>query len=141
MGPVWDFLDQGNIYLSMMNVFQHLQEGVPNGSEKRVSIHHPLGFNWHPFEGPGFKLFFCCLLVCFVDVVVVASFLLTVSCFGASAVTGRGSRSQIFGKTCPQGGGSKSDSQNSVGSSLFRDGGITVIYHLWICLNGVNKLP
>ena len=19
----------------------------------RVSIHHPLGFNWHPFEGPG----------------------------------------------------------------------------------------
>ena len=27
-------------------------KGVPNGSW-RVSIHHPLGFNWHPFEGPG----------------------------------------------------------------------------------------
>ena len=27
-------------------------KGVPNGSQ-RVSIHHPLGFNWHPFEGPG----------------------------------------------------------------------------------------
>ena len=27
-------------------------KGVPNGSQ-RVSIHHPLGFNWHPFEGAG----------------------------------------------------------------------------------------
>ena len=25
---------------------------VPNGSE-RVSIYHPLGFNWHPLEGAG----------------------------------------------------------------------------------------
>ena len=32
-------------------IYMHLQ-GVPNGSW-RVSIHHPLGFNWHPFEGPG----------------------------------------------------------------------------------------
>jgi len=29
-------------------------KGVPNGSS-RVSIHHPLGFNWHPFEGAGYN--------------------------------------------------------------------------------------
>ena len=37
---------------------QHPCQGVPNGSVKRVSNHHPLAFNWHPFEGPGVILFF-----------------------------------------------------------------------------------
>ena len=29
---------------------------------KWVSIHHLLGFNWHPFEAPRFKLFFLLLV-------------------------------------------------------------------------------
>ena len=32
-------------------------KGVPNGSQK-VSIIHPLGFHWHPFEGPGRRRIF-----------------------------------------------------------------------------------
>ena len=31
-------------------------KGVPNGSQ-RVWILHPLGFNWHLFEGPGINLY------------------------------------------------------------------------------------
>ena len=30
---------------------------VPNG----VSIHHPLGFNWHPLEDPGISDYFTIL--------------------------------------------------------------------------------
>ena len=33
-------------------VYLHLQRGA-KWFRFRVSIHHPLGFNWHPFEGPG----------------------------------------------------------------------------------------
>ena len=32
-------------------VYQHLQRGAK--WFLKVSIHHPLGFNWHPFEAPG----------------------------------------------------------------------------------------
>ena len=39
------------------NVIQHLQRGA-KWFRYRVSIHHPLGFNWHPFEGPGWNTFF-----------------------------------------------------------------------------------
>ena len=33
-------------------------KGVPTGS-LRVSIHHPLGFIWHPFEGAGRRYLSC----------------------------------------------------------------------------------
>ena len=33
-------------------IYLHLQRGA-KWFRFRVSIHHPLGFNWHPFEGPG----------------------------------------------------------------------------------------
>ncbi len=36
-------------------IYQHLQRGA-KWFRFRVSIHHPLGFNWHPFEGAGI----CC---------------------------------------------------------------------------------
>ena len=44
--------------------YQHLQTGAkwfPN-----MSIHHPLGFNWHPFEGAGMYIYtiFLCLNSC-----------------------------------------------------------------------------
>ena len=35
-----------------VNIYQHLQRGA-KWFRFRVSIHHPLGFNWHPFAGPG----------------------------------------------------------------------------------------
>ena len=44
----------------LKNVSQHLQRDA-KWFRYRVSIHHPLGFNWHPFEGPGrcwFMFFF-----------------------------------------------------------------------------------
>ena len=44
----------------LKNVSQHLQSNA-KWFRDRVSIHHPLGFNWHPFEGPGqcwFMFFF-----------------------------------------------------------------------------------
>ncbi len=40
-----------------MYVYQHLQRGA-KWFRYRVSIHHPLGFNWHPFEGAGTKYLF-----------------------------------------------------------------------------------
>ncbi len=43
-----------NLYPGSPN--QHLQRGA-KWFRFRVSIHHPLGFNWHPFEGAG-RLFF-----------------------------------------------------------------------------------
>ena len=36
-------------------------KGVPNGSSG-VSIHHPLGFNWHPFEGAGIYIYILFIL-------------------------------------------------------------------------------
>jgi len=33
---------------AIRNDIQHLKKGVPNGSVTGLSIHHPLGFNWHP---------------------------------------------------------------------------------------------
>ena len=33
----------------------HLEGRLPNASS-RVSIHHALGFNWHPFEGAGIHI-------------------------------------------------------------------------------------
>ena len=35
-----------------VNIYQHLQRGA-KWFRFKVSIHHPLGFNWHPFAGPG----------------------------------------------------------------------------------------
>ena len=46
--------------LKNVSMFQHLQRDA-KWFRYRVSIHHPLGFNWHPFEGPGrcwFMFFF-----------------------------------------------------------------------------------
>ena len=49
-------------------------KGVPNGSQ-RVSIHHPLGFNWHPFEGTGI----CILYVCFPFMPFVCSYMFSLT--------------------------------------------------------------
>ncbi len=37
-------------------MYQHLQRGA-KWFRYRVSIHHPIGFNWHPFEGAGTHLY------------------------------------------------------------------------------------
>ena len=38
----------------IMNHYQHLQRGAK--WFLRMSLHHPLGFNWHPFEGAGRRI-------------------------------------------------------------------------------------
>ena len=50
-------------------IIQHLQRGA-KWFRFRVSIHHPLGLNWHPFEGPGLSsLFIIIIIIIFIIII------------------------------------------------------------------------
>ena len=45
-----------------LEVLQYTYQHLPRGAKwfrYRVSIHHPLGFTWHPFEGASIIVFIC----------------------------------------------------------------------------------